>query len=111
MTATEERREEATFKYSDTGSPEMVFTIWNLHGGKGRHVLLEQHEQADEHREREAVPEHVSQNSPLLSDPPRCGACNADALCIDHLAHDTARTIRCCEQDGIHTQSLRGDTL
>src|SRR6185437_1359027 len=81
------------------------------HGGEGPHVLLEQHEQADQHREREAMPEHVTEDSPLLSDPPGRGARHADALSIDHLAHYSARTVRCREQDGIHTQSLRGDAL
>src|SRR5690348_6466493 len=75
------------------------------------HVLLQQHEQANERREREAVKEYITQDSPFVPEIARRRARDDDALGVDHLSHHAPRAVRRRHQDRTQAESLRGDLL
>ncbi len=62
--------------------------------GKRGNVRLQENDKADQARQRDTVPENVTQDLTLVSIP--FGGCTGhhDALGIDHLAHDAAGAVR-----------------
>src|SRR3954468_9414365 len=74
-------------------------------------VSLEEHDDADQRRERDAVPEDIAQDLPFVPLLARGDPRDDDALGIDHLSHHTAAAVGGAGQDGIQPQLLGAHPL
>src|SRR6202047_1560056 len=71
-----------------------------------QHGRLQEHQDADEAGEGDAVPEDVAQDLSLLALLAGGHAGHHDALGVDHLAHDAAAAVAGAGQDGAHPPLL-----
>src|SRR2546421_87221 len=76
-----------------------------------KYISLEVHKQAHQHREDQAVLEHVAQDLALTAFLVGRHAGDHDALGINHLAHDAARAVAGGGEERRDTDLLRGDLL
>ena len=74
-------------------------------------VGLQHHQAAHQHREHDAVEEHIAQDVAFVAVPAGRGGGHDDGLRVDHLAHHAARTVGRCHQIRVQAELLGRDLL